>query len=162
MVDRMKSQCNRRRFAGSKGFTLIELLLAFAIVATITAMAIPSFMGAVRNAKTARAIGDIRSIGNDIMANGLQTGRFIDDLAELGYADNKDPWGNQYQYLNHKTGMGNGTLRKDRFNISINAYFDLYSLGPDLSTAAQVNAGPSQYDTIWAGDGNYIGLASQF
>ncbi|HPJ17141.1 MAG TPA: type II secretion system protein [Candidatus Woesebacteria bacterium] len=46
----------------NKGFTLIELLVAIGIIATLTAILLPNFMGARERAKDAQKIQDLNSI----------------------------------------------------------------------------------------------------
>ena len=53
-------------------------------------------------------------------------------------------------------------MRKDRFLIPINTSFDLYSMGKDGKSAAPLTAQASQDDVIWANDGSFVGLASQY
>lgn len=55
-----------------------------------------------------------------------------------------------------------GAMRKDRFLVPINTYFDLYSMGPDGMSAAPLTAAASRDDLIVANDGDYIGLASLY
>jgi len=144
------------------GFTLVELLIAIAIILTIVAIAIPNMLAAVNQAKIARAVGDIHSIGTDILAYDLNHSQFPNTLADVGYANFNDPWHNPYQYLNFANVKGKGQMRKDRFLVPINTFFDLYSMGPDGKSVPPLTAQASQDDVIWANDGDYIGLASQY
>ena len=73
-----------------------------------------------------------------------------------------DPWGNPYQYLNFADTKGKGAMRKDRFLVPINSYFDLYSIGKDGQSVPPLTAKVSKDDIIWANDGDYVGLASQY
>jgi general secretion pathway protein G len=49
-----------------RGFTLIELLIAMAIILTIAAIAVPNFIAAMDLARVARAVGDIKTIEEEI------------------------------------------------------------------------------------------------
>lgn len=55
-----------------------------------------------------------------------------------------------------------GEMRKDRFLVPINTWFDLYSMGPDGKSAAPLTAAASRDDVIVANDGDFIGLASLY
>jgi general secretion pathway protein G len=147
---------------GKDGFTLTELVVSIAIILTLCAMAVPSLLGAINNAKVAKAVGDIHSIGTDIDGYDLANNQFPNTLADIGRDTMLDPWGNPYQYLNFANTKGKGAMRKDRFLVPINSNFDLYSMGRDGQSVPPLTAGVSQDDIIWADDGDYIGLASQF
>ncbi len=144
------------------GFTLIEIIIAISILLTITAIAVPHLLAAIEEARIARAVGDIRTIGNAVMGYQVLNQQFPDTLAQVGYGANLDPWGNPYQYLNFASVNGKGKMRKDRFLVPINSYFDLYSMGADGQSVPPLTAGASKDDVIWANDGGFIGLASDF
>jgi general secretion pathway protein G len=144
------------------GFTLIELLIAMMIVITLSAIAIPSLMASIYEAKIARAVGDIHAIEDDIAFYQVINGQLPDDLSQAGDGNLLDPWGNPYQYLNHSTMKGNGHARKDRFLVPLNDDYDLYSMGKDGVSSPPLTAKPSQDDIVRAASGGYVGLASQF
>jgi general secretion pathway protein G len=146
----------------SDGFTVIELLITVAIILTIAAIAIPNYLAAVEEAKVARAIGDIHAIGNGIIGYEATNRQYPATLAVIGFGENLDPWGQPYQYLDFTGVKGKGAMRKDRFLVPINTYFDLYSMGKDGKTVAPLTAPVSQDDIIWASDGAFVGLASDF
>ena len=144
------------------GFTVVELLVAMAIMLTIAALAVPHLMAAINDAKIAKAVGDIHSIGTDIQAYELTKGVFPNTLADIGYDKFNDPWHNPYQYLNFANTKGKGKMRKDRFLVPINTFFDLYSMGADGKSVTPLTAAASQDDVIRANDGDFIGLASDY
>jgi general secretion pathway protein G len=145
-----------------KGFTVVELLIVVAIILTITAIAVPNLMAALDQAKIARAVGDVHTIGIAIEEYQLLNGNFPHSLAETDYGTTLDPWGHPYQYLNFEDTKGKGKMRKDRFLVPINSFFDLYSMGKDGASASPLTAQQSQDDIIWANDGSYVGPASNF
>ena len=57
---------------------------------------------------------------------------------------------------------GSGGGRKDRFGVSLNSDFDLYSMGKDRSSAASLSTPPSHDDILRANDGDFVGVASDF
>jgi general secretion pathway protein G len=146
----------------SQGFTIVELLIVVAVLLTICAIAIPNLMAAMDQARIARAVGDIKTLEDEIALYDVINGKLPDDLSQVGYANYHDPWGNPYEYLNHATMKGNGKARKDRFLVPLNSDYDLYSMGKDGQSAAPITAKWSLDDVIRASDGNYLGLASQF
>ena len=144
------------------GFTVVELLVAVAVSLTIVAIAVPNLLAAIDKAKQARAIADVHSIGTDVQAFSLSNNRYPDTLADIGYAKFHDPWGHPYQYLNFANVNGKGQMRKDRFLVPINTFFDLYSMGPDGKSVSPLTAKDSQDDIIWANDGDFVGVASDY
>jgi general secretion pathway protein G len=145
-----------------QGFTLVELLVTMAIIVTLSAIAIPNLLAAINQAKTAKAVGDLRTVGNGVMEYELMNHAYPDTLTQVGYGSLVDPWGNPYQYLNFANTNGKGKMRKDQFLVPINTYFDLYSMGPDGQSVPPLTAKASHDDVIWANDGAYIGPASQY
>lgn len=146
----------------SAGFTLVELLIIMAILMTLAAIAVPNLMAALDYAKTSRAIADIHTLGVEIQAYEIVKEKFPDTLADIGFASRLDPWRSPYQYLNFANVQGNGKMRKDRFLVPINTNFDLYSMGKDGSSVSPLTAKASHDDVIWANDGSFVGLASDF
>jgi general secretion pathway protein G len=138
------------------------LLIVVAVLLTISAIAIPNLMAAVDQARIARAVGDIKTLEDEIALYDSINGKLPDDLSQVGYGNYLDPWRNPYQYLNHTTMKGNGQARKDRFLVPLNSDYDLYSMGKDGQSVAPITAKTSQDDIIRASDGSYLGLASQF
>jgi general secretion pathway protein G len=144
------------------GFTVVELLITVTIILTITAIAVPNLLAAIKEVKMAKAVGDIHTIGEEIEAYDLLNGQYPITLADIKRDTFLDPWGNQYQYLNFADTKGKGKMRKDRFLVPINTFFDLYSMGEDGQSVPPITAKPSQDDVIWANDGDYIGSASDY
>ncbi len=113
------------------GFTIVEIVIVIAIFLTLAAIVIPSYSAAVDQARTARAVGDIRTIGSAVLAYELINQRYPDTLDQTDFGATLDPWGNRYQYLNFANTKGKGKMRKNRFLVPINSFFDLYSMGKD-------------------------------
>ena len=147
-----------------RAYTLIELMVVIAIVSILAAIAVPSFAAYRERAMIAVCITDIGTIGKEISAFAIASGRFPDTLAEAGWGGKMDPWGNPYQYLKIDGAAKSvkGKARKDRFLVPINTDFDLYSMGPDGLSVGPLTAPQSQDDIIRASDGSFIGRASHF
>lgn len=145
-----------------QGFTVVELLIVVAIILTIVAIAVPNMLAAINQAKIARAVGDIHTIGLAVQEYDVLNGQYPNSLAQTDYGSTLDPWGHPYQYLNFQNTKGKGKMRKDRFLVPINTAFDLYSMGKDGASVSPLTAKQSQDDIIWANDGSYIGPASNF
>lgn len=156
------SDRSRRAQESTDGFTLIEMLIAMAIMLTIAAIAVPNLVAAIEDAKVARAVDEIHMLEDAITLYMVNNSQFPNSLADVGYGDLLDPWGNPYQYLNHAGVKGKGKFRKDRFLVPLNSDYDLYSMGEDGKSVPPLTAKVSQDDVVRASNGSYIGLASLF
>lgn len=146
-----------------RGFTILELMASCAVIALLTVLAIPSYQAIMNSQKSRAAIADIRSLGLKLQTYALgHDDQYPPSLATLGLDGMNDPWGNPYQYLNLQDPAGGGRARKDHNLHPINTYFDLYSMGPDGQSNAPLTAHASRDDVIWANDGNFVGVASDY
>jgi general secretion pathway protein G len=149
---------------GQRGMTLVELMIVGAIIATLSAIALPLYAEVTERARVARATADIRIIESEIAAYEAVNGSLPGTLADIGRATFKDSWGHPYQYLNFAAGgpRATGLRRKDRFLVPLNSTYDLYSKGKDGRSQPPLTASVSQDDIVRAGDGVYVGLAAAF
>jgi general secretion pathway protein G len=143
-----------------RGVTLLELVAALAATMILASIALPAYNNYVTRARVGRAVGDIGTISLQLYRWQLSTRSFPLTLAEAGIAAT-DPWGQPYRYL-RVAGANRNDLRKDRNLVPINTDFDLYSMGPDGSSAAPLTAQASQDDVVRANDGSFIGLAKDY
>lgn len=145
-----------------RAFTLVEVLIVVVILGILAALAIPALQEAVEKARVVRAIGEVKAIGRDLQEYRFEHGVYPTSLSAVEQGGLVDPWGNAYQYLKLEGTKGKGQARKDRFLVPINSDFDLYSLGADGATAPALTSGPAQDDIVWANDGGFVGLGSQY
>ena len=154
-----------RERLGSDGLTLLELLITLAVIAILSAISLQIYGGALEKSKITRAIVEIESIEAAIIAS--ESDRNLpDSLDEIGWGGRLDPWGNPYRYSKHETNkqgkVNPGKVRKDRFLVPLNSTYDLYSMGPDGDSKLPLTAKASRDDIVRAGDGAFIGPASEF
>ena len=141
---------NRQKNSGLKsamnGFTLIEVMVVVVILSILAAIVVPKIMSRPDEARITRVQQDIRALSAALDLYRLDnfsypsTDQGVEALVtrpgslsngarwkEGGYVDRvpKDPWGNQYNYLQPGT----------------NGEFDLYSFGADNAPGGEgVNA----------------------
>lgn len=82
-------------------------------------------------------------------------------FADLPSATKIDPWGHPYVYYNIAAN-GKGGARKDHALNPLNTDYDMYSVGPDGKSKAQITQKDSVDDIIRASNGDYVGPASGF
>ena len=146
---------------GKKGFTLIEVMIIVAIIATLVAIAVPSYQGYITKARNQDALLDLRTLDHDIAFYATMTGNLPDDLSQIDTDILNDKWGNPYRYLKVE-GAKIGKLRKDRNLVPVNSDYDLYSMGKDGKSASPFTAKTSQDDLVRANNGEFYGLVKDY
>ncbi len=150
-------------YYSQRAFTLLELLVVIAIIGITSTIAVPSYREYIDRADVAQAIADIYRI--DVAMATYETafnGRLPNSLADIGMDGLLDPWENPYQYFNISTATGVGQLRKDHNLVPINSDYDLYSMGKDGMSVSPLTAAPSRDDIVRAGNGRFVGKATDF
>jgi general secretion pathway protein G len=148
--------------AARRGFTLVEMVLVIAIIGIVAAIALPAFQSYIERGRRAQAIMDLQEISDAIRKLDKTTGLLPASLAAAGFGARVDPWNRPYQYLNLRTGEGNGISRKDKKLAPLNSDFDLYTVGPDGLTNSSLLHASSRDDIVRARDGGFIGTAEEF
>ena len=149
------------RHSKGSGFTLIELMAVVAIIGALAALSMPMYAGYVEKIRRGIAIQDIRRIGAALDNFYLEQNRYPSSLDELG-AYPPDPWGRPYVYLpiNTRPAPNRGAVRKDKNLVPLNSDYDLYSLGRDGRSQKPLTAAASRDDIVRAGNGAFIGVAT--
>ena len=150
----------------SRGFTLLELMLVGAVATLLMAIAVPAYQRVVERQRVGVCTRDLMTLAMLIQkhrtANGFEPPM---SLAELGpEAPRQDPWGFEYRYLNFEDDSPGvvGRIRKDHNLHPLNTEFDLYSVGPDGRSRPPLTAAHSRDDVVWARDGGFVGVASDY
>jgi general secretion pathway protein G len=144
-----------------RGFTLVEMTMTAAALGLLAAIAVPSYSRVLERQKISQCAMDLRSLALRIDHYRTQHGSPPNSLADLGPPLPKDPWGQDYQFLNFE-GAKPGNIRKDHNLHPLNSEFDLYSVGKDGRSLPPLTAKPSRDDVIWARDGGFVGLAADY
>lgn len=146
-----------------RGFSIVELLLALAILAILTAIAIPSYQGYVETSEIGRVIQEMKQIELAVKNYQLDTGTYPRSLSQVG-VNLSDPWGNPYQYLpiEGASAIVKGMQRKDHNLVPINSDFDLYSMGEDGASSPPLTAKASRDDIVRANNGAYYGYGKDY
>jgi len=133
MDDRM---IRRRQVSKIRGFTLIEIMVVVVIIGLLAAVIVPQVVGQVEKARVSKAQQDIASLETALTMFKLDNSKYpgtdqglqalvvqpsdptIRHWKPGGYVKRvqKDPWGNDYQYVYPGTHGGE---------------YDLFSLGAD-------------------------------
>lgn len=147
----------------NRGITLIELVVLVAILGALVVTGVPVYGSHRDKARNAKAAADIAVIQFDVrLYSSANSGALPNSLEALGRGTIRDPWGNPYRYLDLATVHGVGQVRKDRFLVPLNSDYDLYSMGKDGASQPPLTASASRDDIVRAGNGAFIGLASDF
>jgi general secretion pathway protein G len=147
--------------AGRRGLTIIELVIGVAIIAVLTAVAVPQYVGYVQRTELRQAVADIRMLETHIERFRTEMGTPPNDLGAVLDTLPKDPWGNSYEYIRIQ-GVDKPKSRKDKNLHPLNSDYDLYSKGADGDTDLPLTAAVSHDDVIRANDGAFVGLGEDY
>lgn len=158
----MSGKSDGRRAEQYSGFSLLEVLIATALIATLSAMVVPTLMAARERSNITEAATMISAMSLDLQRYRDLNGRYPQTLAEAGLSGHIDPWGNEYRYLRIEGKKDLKGVRKDRFLVPVNSDYDLYSVGPDGESRAPLSVPVSHDDIVRANNGAFLGPASEF
>lgn len=113
----MRFSAPRPRRPAARGFTLIEIMVVVVILGILATLVIPKIMDNPDKARVIKARNDVRALVSALNLYRLENFRYPSGDAGLealvnppdsgnggssGYLDKvpRDPWGNEYQYLN--------------------------------------------------------------
>jgi len=166
ILDRIPIGVVRRGLSGpgGRGFTLVELVIVVCAAAILAAVAFEFYGNSVYKAQVQVAVRDVGVLQARIDKYYSDNNAYPTTLTDLNLpaSETTDPWGFQYQYINHALVSGAGHIRRDRSLNPLNPDYDLYSVGKDGDSKMPITAAESQDDVIRALGGAYIGLASAF
>lgn len=145
----------------SRGFSVMELMLAVALLAVLGAIAAPIYGSYRERVREYSAANDISAMAAQLTRFQLDRRVLPETLAEAGLGGRIDPWGRPYVYYNVESN-GRGGARKDRRLNPLNTDFDLYSLGKDGVSKPQISQKDSLDDILRAGNGRFVGKASDY
>src|SRR5215813_8002284 len=118
------------------GFTLAETLIATALVAVGADAVVGGISGQLERTRIEQARHDIDRIEAAIEVYRVRYHELPSSLADLGSAAPVDPWGHLYEYVNFDA---SGTVGQRNYDgLPVNSEYDLYSLGPDGRTDANL------------------------
>ncbi len=143
------------------GFTLIETLIAIAAVSLIIILAVPVYHNYQDHDDVKQATRDISVINVSVTKYLLANNKLPANLSAVGMSFMQDPWGNPYQYINHRTSLPN-QHRKDKSLLPINNDYDLYSIGKDSNTALKLTEKFARDDIVLANNGKWIGKVETY
>ena len=146
----------------AQGFTLIEMVVTLAVVAVLSAIALPAFRQYQERVRVDQARKDIVMMSTVASQFWHDARAYPDNLAQVGLGNRLDPWGRPYQYLNLAEPRNRGNARKDHSLVPINSDFDLYSMGPDGRSSPPLTARHSRDDIVRANNGNFVGVAADY
>jgi general secretion pathway protein G len=149
-----------KRELDPKGFTILELLVVTMIIGTLSSMVAPPLQRARERAFVAVAMAEIRIISSELAIYIEINYEPPVSLAAIDRATLLDPWGNPYMYVKLQGTNGNGSARKNKFQVPLNDDYDLGSAGPDGLSKGALTAKDSKDDILRAWNGAFIGLAT--
>lgn len=141
------------------GFSTMEMVMTVSVVLLMFALVIPAAREIVNKTRSDNVVVDLEKIQTDISDFMLINRRLPDSLTEI-YGDiPRDPWGNEFNYLNIADGDESVKfkVRKYKFIKNLNSDYDLFSEGIDGESVQPLTGKSSHDDIVRAKNGLYIG-----
>ncbi|MFZ4859279.1 MAG: prepilin-type N-terminal cleavage/methylation domain-containing protein [Desulfuromonadaceae bacterium] len=140
--------------SGCYGFTLVELILVVAIIGALAIIALPAFNSYIKSTKTVASASDLRTIDKAITAYFFEVNALPASLNVVGMASLVDPWKRPYVY---QIITGGYDELVDIAGVSLNADYDLYSMGQD-GVSAPIPSIVTADDVARSNNGSYVGV----
>ncbi|HEY5703492.1 MAG TPA: prepilin-type cleavage/methylation domain-containing protein [Gammaproteobacteria bacterium] len=137
----------------------MEMVMTVSVVLLMFALVIPAAREIVNKTRSDNVVVDLEKIQTDISDFMLINRRLPDSLTEI-YGDiPRDPWGNEFNYLNIADGDESVKfkVRKYKFIKNLNSDYDLFSEGIDGESVQPLTGKSSHDDIVRAKNGLYIG-----
>lgn len=141
----------------------MEMVMTVSVVLLMFALVIPAAREIVNKTRSDNVVVDLEKIQTDISDFMLINRRLPDSLTEI-YGDiPRDPWGNEFNYLNIADGDESVKfkVRKYKFIKNLNSDYDLFSEGIDGESVQPLTGKSSHDDIVRAKNGLYIGPAEE-
>jgi general secretion pathway protein G len=155
-------QCtNEKAYVRPPGFTVLEALVTLLMLGIAAVLVVPTYMGHIEKARVVKAVGEIKEMGESIEVYRRVHRELPPSLADLGYQNPLDPWGNPYRYMR----IDNNPTYQERLrgaSSPLNSRYDLYSMGKDGKSERDIHGEFSRDDIILADDGEFIGPVSRY
>jgi type II secretory pathway pseudopilin PulG len=134
----------------------MELIAVSAVIAILATFAIPAYRVFLEHTRNSRAMTEIRILETEIYDYEGRFGFLPTNLAAIDRGTLNDPWGRSYIY--------SPTLTRIRFADLLNDDFDLYSMGTDGLTEAEVGGGggTGKDDLVRGRGGAFLGLGENW
>jgi general secretion pathway protein G len=151
----------RRRPLNNRGITLVELIVVVAIIAVLALMAIPTYNRIEDVVRGVRAMEEIRGFEKVIYSVSIDKGGALPTgLDVLGMTIPNDPWNRPYEYYVIPHPSPTPSPARAFLGDPLNDDFDLYSKGKDGSSAPDTTDDLSADDILRAGNGGFVGRAT--
>lgn len=145
----------------NSAFTGTGVAVMMAIISIVIAFALPAYTSHLERNEKRAAVATMMTLSEHINGYLTRHKRLPESLDVLELSNPAiDPWGRPYIYIRGSRDNGLSLPKVHDSGRPLNTDYELYSKGPDGETNNRVSSPVSQDDIIRAGNGRYIGIAS--